>query len=189
MKEMVLRRKEGGSSIGYVFMFMVIMIITVLTIYLGSVAKLMTHQHHVDDSLADSVLASLVADDGYYFETYERSGTPVIRFKDVNDSYRIYTDCMRAAIGNTQGFYYNFVFDKFICYEVKDNQVKVTEWSGNGGSKTVRTATLGSVYTLGGAKVTETSAFARVKFDIKSMIDGSYTTKSKEVYCCLKVNN
>jgi hypothetical protein len=31
----------------------------------------MTQQHHIDDSLADSVLASLVADDTYYFETDE----------------------------------------------------------------------------------------------------------------------
>ena len=32
------------------------MILVILSIYLTSVAKLMTHQHHVDDALADSVL-------------------------------------------------------------------------------------------------------------------------------------
>ena len=69
---------------GYVFMFMTVMILVVLTLYLASVAKLMTHQHHVDDSLADSVLASLVADDVYYFETFESTGTPVVRFKDID---------------------------------------------------------------------------------------------------------
>lgn len=56
------------------------LMMVVLTLYLAQVARLMTHQHHVDDSLADSVLASLVADDIYYFETYEMTGTPVIRF-------------------------------------------------------------------------------------------------------------
>lgn len=69
----------------------------------------MTHQHHVDDALADSVLASLVADDVYYFETMEESGVPVLRFQNTDESHRIFKDCMEDAIRNTEGFIITFV--------------------------------------------------------------------------------
>lgn len=71
MKAWIQRKKKASGAFGYVFLFLTAMILVILSIYLTSVAKLMTHQHHVDDALADSVLASLVADDVYYFETME----------------------------------------------------------------------------------------------------------------------
>mgnify|MGYP006894071871 FL=1 len=100
-------------------MFTLALMMVVLTLYLAQVARLMTHQHHVDDFLADSVLASLVADDIYYFETYEMKGTPVIRFRSVDEAHGLFVDCMNAAIAETTGFYYNFAFDSYICYEVE----------------------------------------------------------------------
>lgn len=63
--------------------------------------------------------ASLVADDIYYFETYEMKGTPVIRFRSVDEAHGLFVDCMNAAIAETTGFYYNFAFDSYICYEVE----------------------------------------------------------------------
>lgn len=189
MKEMILKKRSGGSAVGYVFMFMTVMILVVLTLYLASVAKLMTHQHHVDDSLADSVLASLVADDVYYFETFESTGTPVVRFKDIDESHRIFMDCMDDAIGSTTGFYYNFGYDTFTCYEVEGNRIRITEWSGNAGNKRVSYGSVGSVYAPTGEQVVETSAYARVRFDIKSIIDGSFITKTKDIYCTLEIND
>ena len=59
---MVLKKKAATGSMGYVVMFTMALLMVVLTLYMAQVARLMTHQHHVDDSLADSVLASLVAD-------------------------------------------------------------------------------------------------------------------------------
>ena len=55
-------------------------------------------------------------DDVYYFETGEMTGTPVIRFQSVDESHRIFMDCINDAIADTNGFYYNFAFDEFICY-------------------------------------------------------------------------
>ena len=66
--KMIVKKKKATGAIGYVVMFTLALMMVVLTLYLAQVARLMTHQHHVDDSLADSVLASLVADDIYYFE-------------------------------------------------------------------------------------------------------------------------
>ena len=57
---MVLKKKAATGSMGYVVMFTMALLMVVLTLYMAQVARLMTHQHHVDDSLADSVLASLV---------------------------------------------------------------------------------------------------------------------------------
>ncbi|MDD3138855.1 MAG: hypothetical protein PHX08_07785 [Lachnospiraceae bacterium] len=187
--EVILKKKKASGAIGYVVMFTVALMLVVLTLYLTQVAKLMTHQHHIDDSLADSVLASLVADDVYYFETYEMNGTPVIRFRNVNESYGVFKDCMNAAIADTDGFYYNFAFDDFICYEVEGSTVKITEYSGLSGTRSVRTDRVGSVSTPGGEVVRETSAYGRVKFDIKNIIDGSFITKTKDIYCTLEINN
>lgn len=187
--EIVLKKKEAGSAIGYVVLFTVALLMVVLTLYLAQVAKLMTHQHHIDDSLADSVLASLVADDVYYFETGEMTGTPVIRFQNVDESQRIFMDCMNDAIADTDGFYYNFAFDEFICYEVEGSSIKVTSYSGAAGTRSIRSGSVGSVRTPDGEVVRETSAYGKVKFDIKSIIDGSFITKAKDMYCTLEINN
>ena len=146
MKAWIQRKRKASGAFGYVFLFLTAMILVILSIYLTSVAKLMTHQHHVDDALADSVLASLVADDVYYFETMEESGVPVLRFQNTDESHRIFKDC-----------------------------VSIKE--------------IGSVYAPTGEVVTKTSAYGRVRFDIKSMIDGSMITKTKDIYCTLEIGD
>lgn len=109
-------------------MFTVALLMVILTLSLARVAKLMTHQHHIDDSLADATLASFVADDVYYFEIKEMTGILVIRFLSVEESHRIFMDCINEAITDTNGFYYNFAFDEYICYEVEDGNVKITSY-------------------------------------------------------------
>lgn len=185
----VKKKQRASGAFGYLFLFLIVLILVIITIYLGQVAKLMTHQHHVDDYLADAVLASLVADDVYYFETYERTGTPVIRFKSADDSHAIFTDCMRDAITDTQGFYFNFSFDSYICYEVEGANIRITTFSGNGGTKMVTTGRVGSVKAPTGAVVSDTSAYGKVRFDIENIIDKSLITKTKDIYCTLEINN
>ena len=161
---MINKKKQASGSVGYVFLFLVVMLIMIITMYLMQVAKLMTHQHHVDDALCDSVLASLVADDVYYFETYETTGTPVVRLDDVDESYDIFVDCMMDVVGNTEDFYYNFSIDKFICYEVSGSTIKVTTYSGSSGTKTVSTGRVGSLRSPTGELVTKTSAYKVASF-------------------------
>ncbi len=186
---MIRKKKKATGALGYVMMFTMALLLTIITLYLAQVAKLMTHQHHVDDSLTDAVLASLVADDIYYFETYEMTGTPVIRFRDANQSYQLFRECMNAAISETDGFYYNFQFDDFICYEVEGSRVTITEYVGAAGSRSVRTGNVGSVIAPTGEVVRQTSAYGRVRFDIKNIIDGSMITKTKDNYSTLEINN
>lgn len=183
---MIKKKKEASGAIGYVMLFMVVLLIIIITMYLIQVSKLMTHQHHVDDSLTDSVLASLVADDIYYFETYETTETPVVRFRDIDESYDVFVDCMYDAIQGTQDYYYNFSIDTFIGYEVEGNKVTVTTYAG--GAKSVRVKSLGSVFAPTGEVVKETSAYGKVRFDIKSILDGSLVTKTKDIYCTLEIN-
>lgn len=182
-------KKQAIGAFGYLFMFMSVLIIGVITLYLAQISKLMTHQHHVDDSLADAVLASLVADDVYYFETYEMTGTPVVRFRDKDESYNIFKDSMNDAVATTDGFYYNFSFDTFICYEVEGNIVTVTEYAGSTGAKRVYTKSVGIERAPTGEIVRETSAYGRVRFGIKNIINGNLTTKTKDSYCTLEIND
>ena len=187
--DMVKKKKEAGSSIGYVFLFLTAMLLVIITMYLFQVAKLMTHQHHVDDSLSSAVLGSLVADDTYYFESYETTGTAVIRFRSTDESFYIFSDCMNQAVNETVDYYYNFTLDTFICYEVAGSNITITTYSGNGGQKSISVGRVGSVRTPTGALVSETSAYGKVRFDIKSILDGSYITKTKDIYCTLEVND
>lgn len=187
MRKLKMKRPASGS-IGYCLLFGMAIILVIVTMYLMQASKLMTHQHDIDDALADSVLGALVADDIYYFETYESTGTPVVRFRNRDEAHNNFVSCMNAAVSNTQGFYYNFAYVSFIEYEVEGNQVKITTYSGNGGVKSSSTGLLGNVKTPGGATVVETSAYAKVKFDIKSILDGSYITKYRDLYCTLEVN-
>ena len=180
---MIKCKKRASSSIGYVFLFLIVMLLFIISMYMTQVAKLMTHQHHVDDALADSVLASLVADDVYYFETFEMTGTPVVRFRE---SYDIFKDCMMDAVSGTNGFYYNFSIDSFSCYEVEGSNIRITTF-GNG-VRSVTTGRVGEVRAPTGEIVTKTSAYGKVRFDIKSILDGSYVTKTKDIYCALEIN-
>lgn len=186
--DVIFKKKRASAASSYVMMFAVVLIFMVVALYLNSVARLMTHQHHIDDSLTDSVLASLVADDTYYFETDELEDPPTVRFANVNNSFFLYKECMDAAISETPGFYYNFQYDEFICYEVDHSTVRITTFTGAGGAKSVTTGRLGQVKSPKGNTVRETSAYARVRFDIKNIIDGSFITKTKDIYCTLKIN-
>ena len=189
MKKWISKKKEATGAMGYLFMFMTVLVLVIITLYIAQVSKFMTHQHHVDDSLADSVLASLVADDVYYFETFEMTGMPVVKFKDKDESNRIFRDCMNDAVASTTGFYYNFSFDTFVCYEVEGNKVNITEYAGDGGYKSVSTGRLGAVRAPTGEVVRDTSAYGRVRFGIKSIINDQIIMKTKDIYCTLEVNN
>ena len=67
--------------------------------------------------------------------------------------------------------------------------VKITSYSGPGGNKSVSTGRVGNVRSPKGDIVRETSAYGRVKFDIKNIIDGSFITKTKDIYCTLEIKN
>ena len=108
-------KKEATGAVGYVMLFTMAIIMVIITFFMLASAKLMTIQHDVDDALADSVLASLVADDIYYFETWEGTGTAVIRFRNLDESYRLYRDCMKDAIESKEEFYGNIQYPVFIC--------------------------------------------------------------------------
>lgn len=67
--------------------------------------------------------------------------------------------------------YYNFSFDQYICYEIEEGIVKVTSYNEPGGNRTVSIGSVGSVRNPKGELVTETSAYGRVRFDIKSVLN------------------
>lgn len=181
---MINKKKEAMGSVGYMLLFMIVIIMVIISMYLLQVAKLITHQHDIDDALADSVLASLVMDEEYFFETDEIKGDAIVRIRDTDECYEIYKECMNVAIDNKEDFYYNFTFDTFIFYEVEDGAVTITSYIND--SKNTDVGALGEVKTPDGKMVLETSAYGCVRFDIKSILDGSYINKSRSIYCTIK---
>lgn len=180
-------KKEATGAVGYVMLFTMAIIMVIITFFMLASAKLMTIQHDVDDALADSVLASLVADDIYYFETWEGTGTAVIRFRDLDESYRLYRDCMKDAIESKEKFYGNIQYPVFICYEVEGEEVTVTIFHASGGRSRTN-GVLGDVVTPTGKTVKETSAYGKVTFDLSSLIGGDPIEKSRDLYCTLEIN-
>ena len=183
-----MKKKKGSSAIGYVMIFTMAIIMVIVTMYMMSAAKLMTTQYDIDDALADSVLASLVADDVYYFKTRELTGSPVVRFRDVNDSYKTYKECMNAALGGSSDFYKNLRYEAFLSYEVEGDTVKVTSFNSSGG-KSVTSGSLGSVRTPNGIVVTKTGCYGKVIFDLEPVIGGNPITKSRDLFCTLEIND
>ena len=79
--------------------------------------------------------------------------------------------------------YYNFSCDQYICYEIEEGIVKVTSYNEPGGNRTVSIGSVGSVRNPKGELVTETSAYGRVRFDIKSVLnqDNLITQLSQQI--------
>ena len=183
-----MRKKKATGVMGYLMLFLIAMIMVIMTFYMFASAKFMTIQHDIDDALADAVLASLVADDAYYFETYEGRRRGILKFKDTDESYRIYLDVLNGAIGSEDYFYKNVTYPIFICYEVEDDVITVITYEENG-RKTVSYAEAGEVYTPSGQPVTRTSAYGKVEFELESLIGGERLLKSRDLYCTLKTDD
>lgn len=181
------KKKDGTGAVSYMLLFIMAVVMVITVLYIAEVARLMTHQHVVDDALADATLASLVVDDSYYTQTLLRNGTPIIRFNNRVNSHRIFLECFEKEMNNSEGFFYNMRVEKFIEYEVEGNTTVITTFTGDGDSYLVEVKPTRLVKTPKGKTVTETSVYVKVKFDIKNMIDGSFITKTKDIYCTLKV--
>ena len=182
------KKKKATGAIGYVMLFTIAIIMVTITLYMLASAKLMTIQHDVDDALADAVLASLVADDVYYFETWESTGTAVVRFKDVNESYLAFRDSMKEAIESESDFYKDIKYPMFICYEVNGENVTIKIFNELGGMSESK-GKLGEVKTPTGTVVKETSAYGKVSFTLTSLLGGKPIDKSRDLYCTIKNNN
>ena len=69
------------------------------------------------------------------------------------------------------------------------SHITITEYSGDEGYKHETSGRVGTERSPTGELVTETSAYGRVRFDIKSIINGTMVTKTKNIFCTLEINN
>lgn len=193
-----IRKKDSGiGSVGYALIIAAFMIILLVVILMFSRARLVTHQHDIDDALADSVLGSLVAkDEGYAGK--KLGGESSIRFKDVQVSYDGYVQAMKTAIANTSGMYFKdedrtpgVIFDTYVAYDVDKSSGKVDVYTFDGEACTRpvhETKDLEGLRTPGNGVVKETSAYAKVSFYIYNDFGKYYVEKSRDVYCKLEDN-
>lgn len=111
----------------------------------------------------------------------KRLKTALMQLRNDMDSGRNLDECLQEM----EMSFSNGEISSF-CTVIKSLQ---TSYSGVAGTKSIRSGSVGSVRTPDGAVVRETSAYGKVKFDIKNIIDGSFITKSKDIYCTLEINN
>lgn len=113
-------------------------------------------------------------------------------YKSVDNSFSLYKSCFdNAKRQNDPAFFQNFSYDTYILYEVdpKQNKITVTSFSPNG-QKTVTTGTCGSIQTPDGKKVTETSAYAKVSFAVKTYFRNiPAAQKARKIYCTIDQAN
>ena len=178
-------KKEASSSIGYLFLFALLLLGGIVAIFILVKARGMTNQREVDDTLASAVLGSLVMDDNYYFYTRELNN-PTFVFRDTKESYKKYKEIITEASKKSEDFYKNLTFDSFITYEVEDGKVTVTEFNEDGTSNS-KIESLGNVTTPKGEKVEKTSAYGKISFDVKGINDTNRV--SRDCYCNMEGEN
>jgi len=175
-------KKEASSSIGYLFVFAVLLLGGIVAIYILVKARGMTNQREVDDVLSSAVLGSLVMDDNYLFYTREL-GEGVFKFKDTKESYEKYKEIINEASKEHEEFYQNLTFDTFITYEVEDSLVTITEFKGDG-SSTSKLDKKYNVKTPAGEPVEKTSAYGKISFDVKGI--NEVNRVSRDMYCTME---
>lgn len=189
LRKQLYKKEDGSASMVVTFIAMFAIIFIIITGFMLSSAQLMTHQHEIDDALADSCLASLVVDHEYYYNTGETTGTYVARLANVNNSYSLYKECFETAIANGyDGFFKNIAYTTTIFYEVEGSDITITTFSDNG-ARSVTHGSVGNVYTPGGGYVNKTSCYAKVDFDISTFFVTEITErKSRDIYCTIKID-
>ena len=134
---MRLRKEKGNIPIGVLFISITFMLMFSVAFTVLSIARLMTHQHEIDDALADASLASLVLDPNMYknddvvitvgsFDGIEEDNSGNIRdvkavsLQNVDGSYEKFKTSINEAIMHSDaGFYRDFTYVDTIFYEVK----------------------------------------------------------------------
>ena len=189
LKKMLTKKEEGSATTVIMFIAMFAIIFVIITGYMLSSAKLMTHQHEIDDALADSALAAMIADDDYYYQTGESTGNYVIRYNNIDYSYDIYKEAFNFAISNGyEDFFSNIVFDETILYEVENGTVRIITFNDSG-AKYINYGSVGDVRTPAGAIVDKSSIYAKVDFDIKTyFVTDIVQRKSRDIYCTFKID-
>jgi hypothetical protein len=198
-----MKKKENGNApVMFIFVFFMIFLLFGVAATMMTYAQVMTHQHEIDDDLCDSVLSSMVVDLDRYNNEQKAYGVQAptntaddqvaVFYKSVDNSFSLYKSCFdNAKRQNDPAFFQNFSYDTYILYEVdpKQNKITVTSFSPNG-QKTVTTGTCGSIQTPDGKKVTETSAYAKVSFAVKTYFRNiPAAQKARKIYCTIDQTN
>ena len=191
------KKDDANGSIAMIFVLIGAFMFVLVAYASLTIAMLISHQHDVDDALADAVLASCIADREYYFYTREGANgedTAVVRFLDMNACANNFTSCLYADIHSScADFFENMKIEELTFYEVEGSTVKVTTFAaGEGGAFPSNTwsGAYGAVTASTGAVVERTSVYAKISFDVQAyfMFDIRQNV-SRELYSTIKVDD
>ena len=197
LKQKVNTKESANGSMTMIFVIIGAFIFIITAYVCLTRAMLMSHQHDVDDALADSVLAACVGDREHYFQTRESDDEDVsaeIRFLDMNACANNFTSCLYSDVHNSGAeFFKNLKIEELTFYEVAGDDITVTSFSaGEGGAFSSNTwhGTKGNVSTSAGATVERTSVYARISFDVQAYFVFDITKNvSRELYSTIKIED
>lgn len=192
-KKRIVKSQSGNVAVPMIFVMFLVFTFFVLMPVMLTYARVMTHQHEIDDDLADSTLACMIVDTTRYnADTASAIDSGVMQvpvyYKSVDDSYQIFKQTFEADRKNGDpSFYQNFTYDTLILYEVDPlfNKTTITTFDQSG-TKSTEVRPCDQVTTPDGKKVTETSAYAHVSFDILTYF-ANYPAqhKARKIYCTI----
>lgn len=124
----------------------------------------------MENALSASCLAGLNVDLGYYEKTYIE-GNAQILISDVMRSYELFKETLSVNIGDLKNTAKNIIVKNYIIYNYNadDNVTKIFYFNNNGliNSRDVS----GDVFAPNGIKITRTSVFADVDFDLNLFVN------------------
>jgi Flp pilus assembly protein TadG len=188
-KKRIFKSQSGNVAVPMIFVMFLVFTFFVLMPVMLTYARVMTHQHEIDDDLADSTLACMIVNVQQYNEDRTlHSGKVPIYYASTDNSYQIYKKTFDMARKNGDpSFYQNFTYDTLILYEVDPiaHTTTVTTFDEHG-NKNVETHPSDQVATPDGKTVTETSAYAHVSFDILTYFANFPAEhKARKIYCTI----
>lgn len=196
LKRLMASKEDAHASMTMIFVMIFLFIFVVVIYALLTVAMLMTHQHEIDDALADSVLACSIVDEEEYFGVKEDEArvltTLPVKFKDVDYCHNVFNDCLQAEINaGYTGFYDDLKVDDLIFYEVDPgaNSVKITRYD-SANNKTVTTGVLGTARAATGEVIQRTSVYAKVSFNVHAFFVFDISQRvTRDLYSTIKVDD
>lgn len=197
LKHRLRERAPAESSMAMFFVIIGIFIFVLVAYASLTISMLMSHQHEMDDILADSVLAACIGDKEYYFDTRENASGGVIRFGvggDIKQCQDAFASCLNAEVSEGYNkFFNNLKVEDLIFYEVDGDTITIISYDQLADGSFVGNeafGTVGAIKTPGKDLVKRTSVYARISFDVHAYFMFDITQNvSRELYSTIKIDD
>ena len=175
LKKLLTKQKRGEFTT-YMFMFTLVFMFMIFSMSLLKKNVALITVKKAEDSLKATTLAGATAD----LEKYGSSGELV--FIDYEDSYNNFKDSFKNSMELGDDFAPTDVnspistpihIDAYILYNVIDGNIECITYTNNGSTPNITHGTVGTIYTPNGIKVTHSTVYSAISFDIQGYINNA----------------